>query len=269
MVSPNRYWAERVEVGSRKLSPCYTEKGEVRLADILGVEFIPITLQGALSTIEGMFSQNDGRTKIIVTANPIMVMTAQKDAEFMQILQSADLIVPDGVGILWAARRKGVDLPDRVTGVELAYGLLGSKVSPKVFFLGGKEGVAEKAAQKARELFPGVRISGTHHGYFSSDEEPRIVRDIRETESDLLLCAMGSPKQEKFIWKYKNELGAKVGIGVGGVFDVLAGEKKRAPEIIQNLGLEWLYRLILEPGRIKQDALLFEFALRILLSGKE
>lgn len=80
---------------------------------------------------------------------------------------------------------------------------------------------------------------------------------------------MGSPKQEKFIWKYKSELGAKVGIGVGGVFDVLAGEKKRAPEIIQNLGLEWLYRLILEPSRIKQDALLLQFVLKILVSGKE
>ena len=239
------------------------------MVDILGVEFSPVTLQGALSTIEGMFSQHDGRTKIIVTANPIMVMTAQKDAEFMQILRSADLIVPDGVGILWAARRKGMDLPDRVTGVELAYGLLGSEVSPKVFFLGGKEEVAEKAAQKAKELFPGVRICGTHHGYFSPEEEPRIVQAIRETEADLLLCAMGSPKQEKFIWKYKSELGAKVGIGVGGVFDVLAGEKKRAPEIIQNLGLEWLYRLILEPSRIKQDALLLQFVLKILVSGKE
>jgi N-acetylglucosaminyldiphosphoundecaprenol N-acetyl-beta-D-mannosaminyltransferase len=239
------------------------------LADILGVEFYPVTLGGALSTMEWMLSQEDGRTRLVVTANPIMVMTAQKDPEFMEILRRADLIVPDGVGILWAARRKGLDLPERVTGVELAYAMLGSDVSPKVFFLGGKEGVAEKAAQNAREMFPGVRISGAHHGYFSSDEESEVVEAIRDNETDVLFCAMGSPKQEKFIWKHKNELGAKVGIGVGGVLDVLAGEKKRAPELVQRLGLEWLYRLILEPSRIKQDVLLLEFAARVFFSGSD
>jgi len=241
----------------------------LELVDILGVEFYPVTLQGALETIDWMMNQESGRTRLVITANPVMVMTAQKDPEFMDILKRADLIVPDGVGIIWAARKKGLDLPERVTGVELAYGLLGQEPSPKIFFLGGKEGVGVRAAENAKQMFPGARITGVCHGYFSLDEEHQVVKTIRDSQSDILFCAMGSPKQEKFIWKYRHELGAKVGIGLGGVLDVLAGDKKRAPEYIQKMGLEWLYRLILEPSRIKQDMVLLQFAAKVLATGSK
>ncbi len=230
---------------------------------IMGVEFYPITLQGAVNVLEWMLGIDDDYTRLVVTANPIMVMTARKDKEFSEILEHAHIIVPDGVGILWAARKKGVQLPERVTGVDLAYALLNKKPSPRFFFLGGKPGVAQKAAKNVVESIPGVKICGTQHGYFSSAEEERVVQDIIRAKPDVIFSAMGSPKQEKFIWKYRRKLGAKIGIGVGGVLDILAGIQKRAPTYIQDAGLEWLYRLIMEPSRLKRNVKLFEFAARI------
>jgi len=231
----------------------------------MGVEFYPITLQGAVCALDWMLTREDGCTRLVVTANPIMVMTAQKDPEFMQILHNAHLIVPDGVGILWAARKKGIELPERVTGVDLACELLNKRPSPKFFFLGGKPGVADRAAENVVQSTPGVRVCGTHHGYFKPEEEEEVVRTIAKSKPDVLFCAMGSPKQEKFIWNHRNQLRAKVGIGLGGVLDILAGNRKRAPEYIQKSGLEWLYRLVLEPSRIKDDIALLEFAARIQL----
>lgn len=234
---------------------------------IMGVEFYPITLQGAVNVLEWMMARDDGCTRLVVTANPIMVMAAQKDKEFMGILESAHLVVPDGVGILWAARKKGMELPERVTGVDLAYALLNRKPSPRFFFAGGKPGVADKAARNVIQSIPGVRICGTHHGYFKPEEEEEVVEAIVGARPDVVFCAMGSPRQEKFIWKYRNRLGAKVGIGLGGVLDVLAGTRKRAPAHIQEAGLEWLYRLVLEPARLKHDIVLLEFAARIQLQS--
>ncbi|NLC15314.1 MAG: WecB/TagA/CpsF family glycosyltransferase [Firmicutes bacterium] len=232
---------------------------------ILGVEFYPITLQGAVSALEWMMSREDNCTRLVVTANPIMVMTAQRDPEFMDILENAHLIVPDGMGILWAARKQGVKLPERVTGVDLADALLRKKPSPRFFFAGGKPGVAEKAAENVVKSIPGVRICGTHHGYFMPEEEQQVAEKIASARPDVIFCAMGSPRQEKFLWKYRNRLGAKVGIGLGGVLDVLSGAKKRAPGRVQEAGLEWLWRMVLEPARIWRNLALLEFAARVQL----
>jgi len=235
----------------------------VALAEILGVVFYPITLNGALHAIDWMLSRKDGRTRIVITVNPVMVMTAQKDREFMEILKKGHLIVPDGVGILWAARKLGVKLPERVTGVDLALNLLKKRPSPRFFFLGGKPKVAEKARKKVEESIPDVCICGTFHGYFSQREEKKVVKMIRNSKPDVLFVGMGSPRQEKFIWRNRMKLGAKVALGVGGVLDVLSGGKKRAPEYIQKAGLEWLYRLVREPRRLKHDLMLVEFVLKI------
>ncbi|HHW18731.1 MAG TPA: WecB/TagA/CpsF family glycosyltransferase [Firmicutes bacterium] len=231
--------------------------------NILGVEFYPITLSGALHTIDWMLSRTDGCTRLVVTANPVMVMIAQRDPEFMEILKKAHLIVPDGVGILWAARKRGLKLPERVTGVDLATSLLKLRPSPRFFFLGGQPGIAESARRNIERDNPGVQICGTHHGYFSGEEEEKVVGIIREARPDVLFVAMGSPRQEKFVWRNRKSLGARVALGLGGVLDVLAGKTKRAPEFFQKAGLEWLYRLVREPRRIKNDILLFEFALRV------
>lgn len=238
---------------------------QVASVDVLGVEFYPVTLAGSLETIKWMLSRRDGRTRLVVTANPIMVMTAQKDSEFKQILHGADLIVPDGFGVIWASRRLGRALPERVTGVDLAFSLLRHKPPLRFFFLGGKPGVAERARDEVQKSFPGVNVVGTYHGYFGADDESRVVELIRATKADVLFVCLGSPKQEKFIWRHREELGAKVALGLGGVLDVLSGEKKRAPQFVQKAGLEWLYRLVKEPKRFRNDLLLLEFAILVQL----
>jgi len=235
--------------------------------DILGVDFYPVTLEGALSTIDWMLSRQDGCTRLVVTANPIMVITSHRDAEFLHILKNAHLLVPDGIGILWAAKKLGHRLPQRVTGMDLATSLLNRSPSPTFFFLGGKPGVADKARKNLEESLPGLRICGTHHGYFAREEESQIVEMIRKARAEILFVAMGSPRQEKFIWRNRKRLGAKVALGLGGALDILAGMKDRAPEWVQKVGLEWLYRLLLEPGRIKKDLMLLEFVLKVEMAA--
>lgn len=229
---------------------------------ILGVEFYPVTFGGACSAIDWMLSVVDGCTRLVVTANPIMIVRASRDPEFMAILRGADLLVPDGVGILWAAKKMGASLPERVTGVDLAYRLLG-KQGLRVFLLGGRPGVAERATARVQAQNPGAAVCGFYHGYFGTAEEDKVVEMVRRSNADLLLVGMGSPRQEKFIWRNRRNLGARVAMGVGGVLDVLAGDVRRAPSRVQELGLEWLYRLVRQPRRLLADLALVEFALRV------
>lgn len=235
-----------------------------RAVDILGVEFYPITFGGACRALDWMLSLGDGKTRLCVTANPIMVMIAQRDTEFARILGCADLLVPDGIGIIWAARRMGRGLPERVTGVDLTNYLLSKKPSPRIFLLGGKPGVAERAKDRLIKEMPWVRIAGLHHGYFKESEEEAVVRKIRLSEADVVLAGMGAPKQEKFLWRNRDTLGAKLGMGVGGVLDILAGDVALTPPAIRKAGLEWLHRLVRQPKRLKADLALFEFALRVM-----
>lgn len=233
------------------------------VVDILGVEFYPITLSGAYRALDWMLSRYDGRTRLTVTGNPIMVVTARGDPELAEILKRADLLVPDGVGILWAARKAGRKLAERVTGVDLTRYLLSKKPGPSVFLLGGKPGVAERARDRLAREMPWVRVCGTHHGYFGPAEEAAVVGRVKSAGADVVLAAMGSPRQEKFLWRNRASLGAKMGMGVGGVLDILAGDKRLTPEGLRKAGLEWLFRLLREPGRIRADLKLLEFALRV------
>lgn len=234
---------------------------------ILGVEFYPVTKSGAFRSLDWMLSRDDGRTRLVITANPIMVITAQQDPQFMEIMEKADLLVPDGVGVLWAARKKGVSLPERVTGVDLTEYLLERRPAPRLYLLGGRPGIAERAYRNIEKKTPGARICGTHHGYFSPQEEPHVVEAVRAARPDVVLVGMGTPRQEKFIFANRGRLGAKVAIGVGGVLDILAGESKRAPEVFQRAGLEWLYRLVTEPKRLRSDLKLIEFLFKVQLEA--
>lgn len=235
--------------------------------DILGVEFYTVTLEGALRSLDWMLSRYDGKTRLVVTANPIMLVKAQKDPEFMDILRRADLLVPDGVGVLWAAKKLGGSLPERVTGGDLAQGIL-SRGGVRVFFLGGKPGVPERAKENVEKEHPDAFVCGTHHGYFTEEHEAEVVGLIAESNPDVVFSCMGSPRQEKFLWKHRDCLGAKVGIGLGGILDVLAGETRRAPDIFQKRGLEWLYRLISQPRRLKDDLKLLEFVFKVRSAQK-
>ena len=161
-------------------------------------------------------------------------------------------------------------MPERVAGYDLSQELLrrAPQKNRRVFFFGSAPGVAEKAKQKAEELYPGISVVGVRNGYFSSEEEPEIIREIREARPDLLLVALGVPKQEKWLNKHKEELDVPVSIGVGGTLDVMAGTMRRAPVWMQKAKLEWLFRGLLQPKRAGRLLALPKFVFRVHASKK-
>ena len=169
-----------------------------------------------------------------------------------RILNRADLVVPDGAGVLWAGETLGTPFPERVTGADLSVELLkiASKEGWPVYFLGGAPGVAKKAADRFQKSHGEIRLVGCHDGYFDEEEEKRIIKDIRKSGAKLLLVGLGVPKQEKWLYRHKDELGPVLAMGIGGVFDVMSGNLKRAPLWMQKNRLEWAYRLYLQPSRI-------------------
>lgn len=192
-----------------------------------------------------------GKPSMIATANAEMIMIAQKDRELGKILNHADLVVPDGAGVLWAGEQLGTPFPERVTGADLTVELLkmASAMHWPVYFLGGNPGVAAKAAKKFMEDHGSFTLVGCHDGYFNAEEEKKIIEDIKKSGAKLLFAGLGVPKQEKWLYAHKEELGV-LAMGIGGVFDVMSGNLKRAPLWMQKHRLEWAYRLYLQPSRI-------------------
>jgi len=217
------------------------------------------------------------RTRIATSFNPELVIRAHDDQAAAEALLLADLRYPDGVGAVWAASRQGgrihgadgprcLALPDRVPGIELADRVcaLAAESNVSLFFLGAAEGVAREAARRQALRFPGLRVVGNHHGFFGPAEEDEVVREIRASGADILLVAMGAPRQEVFLARHRFELGVGVALGLGGSFDVWAGLVKRAPQWIREAKLEWLYRLASNPRRIRRQAVLPRFAAEVL-----
>lgn len=186
----------------------------------------------------------------LITLNPEMVARQSWDQEFRQVLQEAELLVPDGIGIVWAARILGKKIASRISGVDLAEVLFdeGSKQGWRVFLVGGSELVITRACQEIKKRFPLLSIVGFQHGYFK--EEKVVVDMINSQKPDIVLVGMGSPRQELWIARFRGQLEASVFLGVGGSFDVWSGLKPRAPRLMQEIGLEWLYRVIREPKRL-------------------
>ncbi len=201
---------------------------------------------------------------LLVTLNPEIIVRATSQAALEEALKHADLSVADGVGILWAARRRGVRLPERVPGVELMTRLL-ERGGPdlRVYFLGAKPGVAARAAEVAGARF-GTTVAGVQHGYFKRPGDvPEVVRKVSESGAQLLLCGLGEG-QELFLHTHRAELGVPLLIGVGGALDVLAGEVKRTPEWTHRLGLEWAYRVGSDPKRWHRFPRLLQFVKLVL-----
>lgn len=239
------------------------------IVEILGVPVASLTMAQAVAQAERWMDERTGA--LIATANAEMIMNATRDEELMEILRAADLVVPDGAGTVWAAHHLGHAMPERVAGYDLAQALLkrAPEKNRRVFFFGSAPGVAKKAKQKAEALYPGIQVVGVRNGYFREAEEPTIIREIREAQPDLLLAALGVPKQEKWLKKYKEELGVPVSIGVGGTLDVMAGTAKRAPVWMQKAKLEWLFRGILQPKRAGRLLALPKFVFRVHQSKKQ
>jgi len=199
----------------------------------------------------------------VFTPNPEIVMAANKDPDLMKALNDADLVVPDGIGVVLASKLTGDKLKERVAGCDLVFALF-DKIKNKnytVYFFGGAPDVAAEARIKMKKKFKGIKIVGVSDGYFDEDKEKLIIDDIKNKKPDILLVGLGAPKQEKWISEH-DRLPVKVCIGVGGSFDIMSGKTKRAPRIFIKFGLEWFYRLITQPSRffrmIKLPLFVFE-----------
>ena len=218
--------------------------------EVLDVKIAAITMKEAVSFCEEM--TETGKSHIVLTANAEMLMLARKHAGLLRCLKEADLVVADGAGILWAGDVLGTPFPERVTGADLSKCLLSEAAERHwpVYFLGGAPGVAKQAAENFAASHPGFPIAGTHDGFFDETEERKILQAIRAAGTKILLVGMGVPKQELWLFRHKEELPGVLAVGVGGVFDIMAGNLRRAPLWMQRHRLEWAYRLWQQPSRL-------------------
>ncbi|MFX3625064.1 MAG: WecB/TagA/CpsF family glycosyltransferase [Ectobacillus sp.] len=241
---------------------------KVQTTTILGVPFSNLTMDETVRYLSEQLKSEHNTTFHVVTANPEIVMCAKKDKEFKEKLQQADLVTPDGIGVVKASSWLGKPLKERVAGFDLMNCLFkelsAAKRPVSVFLLGAKPHVVEKAAHALAGKYPGIDIAGYHHGYFKEEEEQEIVAQIQQAKPDILLVALGFPRQEQFIQRHKQRLQAKIAVGVGGSLDVWGGEAKRAPKWIQKIHLEWFYRLCKNPSRWRRQLALLEFLKEVL-----
>ncbi|WIF95312.1 WecB/TagA/CpsF family glycosyltransferase [Caminicella sporogenes] len=235
-------------------------------AEIFGVPIDKVTLEKAFNNFK-MFMTDD-KLSIITTPNTEIVMMANKDKELLEVLKNSNMNIPDGIGLIYASKIHKLEIPERVTGVDFMRKILEycNDINGSIFILGGKPGVAQKACENIKKRFKNIEIKGFEHGYFNSEEEQIIIEKINKANPDVLFVALGAPRQEKWIYKNRKRLNAKVAIGVGGSVDIWAGTAKRAPVIYQKLGLEWFYRLLKEPWRYKRMTSLPKFILKVILS---
>ena len=236
--------------------------------NILGVDVDAVTMAEAVDVVRRAMDTRAG--VMVATANAEMLMRATHDEELRHILNASALVVPDGAGTVWAARHLGHAMPERVAGYDLAQELL--RCAPaegrRIYFFGSAPGVAEKAKAKAEQLYPGIEIVGVRNGFFSPADNAAIIAEIRAACPDLLLVALGVPKQEKWIAAHLAELDVPVAIGVGGTLDVMAGVMKRAPHWMQKAKLEWLFRGLMQPKRAGRLLALPKFVLKVQASRK-
>ena len=220
--------------------------------DVLGVGFDNLTPEEAAAAGAALAGA-DG-FHYAVTPNPEFLLAAKRNAPFRQALLNADLVLADGIGVVYSAKILGRPLKGKVTGIGFAQLLMAwmAEHGKRLFLLGAKPGVAEQAAANLRQIYPGLTICGTHDGYFREDTP--VVEAIRSAGADVVFVCLGAPKQELWMVEHGPATGAHLMVGLGGSLDVFAGVVERAPEGFQKLGLEWLYRLIKEPRRIGRMA---------------
>lgn len=237
------------------------------MRDIINILDIPvdrISMEEATRRISEFV--NSTSYHMVFTPNPEIVMLAKDNEKFKAAMKRADLIVPDGIGVVLASKVLKDSLPERVAGYDLVQNTMKQAVDKgyRYYFFGSKPGVADRAAEKMRSQYPGIQIVGTRDGYFEEKQIPEIIEDINNSNANILLVALGAPKQELWIDQYRDQLpNIRVAIGVGGSLDGMAGIVKRAPEFFQKLGLEWFYRLISQPTRAKRMMILPKFVIEV------
>ena len=215
--------------------------------EILGISFDDLTREEAAQLGAQLLAED--RFHYVVTPNPEFILAAEKDQAFLDVLNSADLVLADGVGVVYSAKILGKPLKGRVPGIEFAADMLAclNGMGGRLYLLGAKPGVAQEAGRRILERYPDITLCGTHDGYFK--DEQAVLLEVAAARPDLLFVCLGAPKQEKWMARWGKHTGARLAIGLGGALDVMAGAVERAPESWRKLGLEWAYRLKKEPQR--------------------
>lgn len=242
---------------------------------IMGVRIDNVSMDEVVKISEKKIEENE--QYIIYTPNTEFVMMCQKDEEFLRLMNKSDINIPDGVGLIYAAKIKKHPLKEKVAGYDLSVNLLkmANDKGLKLYVVGGKPGVADLAMKNVKETYPRINIVGAQHGYFKGshlgnfghEDELAIIEDINKHQPHILFVGFGAKKQEQWIEHNKDLLKANIIIGNGGTLDGLAGLVKRAPEIYIKLGLEWLYRLVKEPKRITRQIVLPVFMLKVIFGN--
>ncbi|MDQ6767143.1 MAG: WecB/TagA/CpsF family glycosyltransferase [Candidatus Eremiobacteraeota bacterium] len=254
---------EHRRVGSL-ISKRYMER--YRPLQILGSRVDSVSMDDAQQRILELLAQH--RFAQVITFGSEMAMLARRDPVYRDVVNAADLVVPDTIGVVYAARLLGQPVRERVAGIELLERVCASCARHQVgvFLLGGAPGVAEQAGAALQRRFAGLLISGTNHGYFPEADDASVIGRIQASGARLILVGLGFPKQELWVRKHAAALGPVVCIGIGGSLDVISGRLQRAPQAMRRLGLEWLYRLCKEPKRLGRQLVLPQFA--VLVAGQ-
>lgn len=236
------------------------------MIDILGFSIFDGSKEEYMERLLERFKK--GKKTIVISGNPEVLHSISNYDKIMSIIPQCD-IIPDGVGILLAGKIKRKPFTGKIAGIDVVEELLNLSCREDVgiYLLGAENWVVEKAAEECRKRY-NAKIVGHHHGYFNMEECEDIIAHINESGADVLLVAMGCPRQELFIAKYKDLLCPQIFMGVGGTFDVLSGKVNRAPRWMISAGLEWLYRVYKEPQRIKRLAVIPQFLLRVLFNKR-
>lgn len=217
---------------------------------LLGCPIDNLSLEETVSHIEEFIKSGKPHQYIAINADKIVKM--RKDPEFRDILFKSDLNIVDGQPLMWVSRLFGKPVKQRYGGLDIidAFAAVSEKKGYGIYFLGAREEIVSDVVKKYKDLFPGLKISGWRNGYWKADEEGEVVEDIISSRPDVLFFAMGSPRKEVFLRKYIDKMGIPFVMGVGGAFDIIAGKTKRAPLWMQKMGIEWMFRVLQEPGRL-------------------
>jgi len=236
-----------------------------KVVDIAGINIDDITMEQAVERVYEFISSNENHS--IYTPNAEIMMDGITNKYLNQVLNTADMLVADGAGVVLASKILGREVTQKVSGVDLVKNLLKSSAKRpiKFFLFGGKPGIADTANAHILCDYPGARVVGTRNGYFTPEDDEKTIDEINSSGADVLLVCLGAPKQELWIHENKDKLKVKVCLGVGGTLDILAGNVKLAPDFFRNNGLEWLYRLYKEPSRFIRMLRLPKFVLYILM----
>lgn len=234
-------------------------------AKVLDIPIDLTNLSEVINTIKERIKDN--KKTHIITVNSEIAMLSKSDSEFKNILINSDLNVADGSGIVWALKKKKINI-EKLAGIELAENCIKHIPNSRIFFLGAKEEIVSKAFENMSNKYKNNNLIAYRNGYFNDEDEEEIIKQINDLEIDILLIALGAPKQDKWILKNKNKINAKIFIGVGGSFDVFSGKINRAPKLMINLQLEWLYRLYKDPSRWKRSLAIPKFMFTFLKENR-